>query len=81
MEINARPGRGESCPHCLADLKVCLNCRFYSESTYNGCSEPSADRVLQKDKANYCEYFEFRDSSRDSTNENDLQKLKDLFKN
>ena len=34
-----------------------MNCRFYDSSAYNDCSEPAADRVVEKDKANFCDYF------------------------
>ena len=33
------------------------NCAFYSETSYNECKESQADRVLDKEKANYCDYF------------------------
>jgi hypothetical protein len=26
---------------------------------YNECREPSAERVVDKEKANFCDYFEF----------------------
>ena len=48
--------RGE-CPHCSEDAHVCLNCDFYDANIYNECRETSADRITQKDKANYCEFF------------------------
>lgn len=63
LEISGKPGRGDECPHCGADLKCCLNCRFFDSSAYNECAEPQADRVLDKDRSNYCEYFEFREST------------------
>jgi hypothetical protein len=49
--------RSAECDGCGADLRVCLNCKFYDESAYNDCGEPTADRVLEKDKANFCDYF------------------------
>lgn len=82
LTLVSRPGRGDSCPHCGADLKVCLNCRFFDEMVNNECREPSADRVFVKDRANYCEYFEFRDSAQkaaDGMSEEALKKLKALF--
>ena len=45
-------GRGDSCPHCRSDLKVCKNCEFYDVQAYNECREPSAERVVKKEKAN-----------------------------
>lgn len=76
-----KPGRGDSCPYCKSDLKVCLNCRFFDEMSYNECSEPSADRVTVKDRSNYCEYFEWREGNADTkVPEDTLKALKDLFK-
>lgn len=43
---------------CGEDLHVCLNCRFYDQSSYNECREPTADRVSAKDRSNLCEFFE-----------------------
>ncbi len=53
-------GRREMCAFCGADLHVCLNCRFYDPGIYNGCREPQAERVLDKDRSNFCDYFDFR---------------------
>lgn len=57
----ARPGRSETCDSCGASLKACLNCAFYERSSAGECREPSAERVVEKDKANFCEFFLFRD--------------------
>lgn len=47
----------EECPHCGADAHVCKNCQFYDPKAYNECREPSADRVKEKERANFCDYF------------------------
>lgn len=52
-----RVGRTESC-ECGADLHCCRNCRFYDPSAYNECRETQAERVLDKERANFCDYFE-----------------------
>lgn len=62
LDIREKPSRNDTCPFCGADLKTCMTCRFYEEGAYNSCREPRAERVVEKDKANFCEYFEFRDS-------------------
>ena len=49
--------RAACCERCGADLRCCLNCRFHESSAYNECLEPSAERVLEKDRANFCDYF------------------------
>lgn len=58
IELDHKPGRQEECPHCFAPLHVCLNCRFYDEFAHNQCKEPQAERVPEKDRANFCDYFE-----------------------
>ncbi len=47
----------EECPDCRADAHVCKNCQFYDRAAYNECREPSAERVIEKERANYCDYF------------------------
>ena len=50
-------GRREECPFCRADVHVCKNCEFYDPRAYNECRETSADVVREKDRANFCDYF------------------------
>ncbi len=59
MERNV--GRQEICPSCGADMHVCLNCGFYSPGAYNDCREPQAERVVDKRRSNFCDYFAFAD--------------------
>lgn len=82
LVISLPPGRTETCPACGADLRCCLNCTFYDEAAYNNCREGQAERVLQKDRANFCEFFRFRDESSLSVSPSGAtrQKLDDLFR-
>ena len=50
-------GRGDSCPKCGRDTRVCKGCLFYDKGTNNDCREPQADRVVDKEKSNFCDYF------------------------
>jgi len=70
------------CPECGRDLRVCLNCRFYSESAHNKCSEPKAEFQRSRDKANFCDYFVFREGSPSTSDDREdaLKRLNDLFK-
>jgi hypothetical protein len=63
LNLGDRIGRRELCSFCGADLHVCLNCAFYESGVYNDCREPQAERVLNKDRANFCDYFLFRNGS------------------
>lgn len=82
IEIDKFFSRKSVCPKCSSDLHVCLNCRFYAESAHNKCSEPKAEFQKCRDKANFCDYFEFRESRSSSSadREDSLKKLNDLFK-
>lgn len=53
-------GLREECPHCGADMHSCKACDFYDVKAYNECREPSADRVTEKERANFCDYFTLR---------------------
>ncbi len=57
LEFDDPIGRSARCPRCGSDLRCCLNCRFHDITSYNDCAEPSAERVLEKDRANFCDYF------------------------
>jgi hypothetical protein len=84
LEVGPKVGRRESCPFCESDLHVCLNCRFYDPGSYNDCREPQAERVVDKGRSNFCDYFEFRDSSsggrRKEEKTDPTAKLEGLFK-
>lgn len=49
--------RYEECSTCKADLHVCLSCRNYDPLINDACREDRAEFVLDKDKANFCDYF------------------------
>lgn len=76
--------RKSSCPHCGADLHICLNCRFYSETAHNKCTEVKAEFQRARDRANFCDYFVFREGQAGLTanreNEEARKKLEDLFR-
>lgn len=50
-------GRQERCPKCGFPTRCCKNCIHYEPSKYNECLEPVADRVVDKEKGNFCDYF------------------------
>ena len=55
--------RSAVCESCGRDLRCCRTCRFYEATAYNECSEPSAERVLEKDRANFCDFYAARGAS------------------
>ena len=52
-----RPSRRDACDACGADTRVCRNCVFFAPGSHNDCREPGAERVPDKERANFCEYF------------------------
>jgi hypothetical protein len=75
-------GRQALCPSCGADLHCCLNCSFYEAGAYNDCREPQAERVLDKTRSNFCDFFRFKDSANScgASDSNPKDKLEALFK-
>jgi len=57
--LTGLPGRNDSCDRCGADLRVCLNCVRYDPRVAHQCRETRADPVPEKDRSNYCEWFDF----------------------
>ncbi|MHB8764751.1 MAG: hypothetical protein ACYDA8_10535 [Deferrisomatales bacterium] len=50
-------GRRDTCPACGAELRACVQCAFYAPGLHNDCRETQAERVLDKGRANFCDYF------------------------
>lgn len=57
VEVGERVGFRDYCPGCDRPLHVCRNCGFYDPTFNNQCREPMAERVVDKERANFCEYF------------------------
>jgi hypothetical protein len=79
-EFSGKIGRQDTCAKCSSDLHVCRNCKFYDPSSYNECREPSAERVVDKEKRNFCDYFSPSEKARESEKAKTLKALDDLFK-
>lgn len=45
------------CPTCRADLHVCRLCRHYDPGVLGECRHDRAERVVDKEQANFCTYF------------------------
>lgn len=76
-------GRKDACPSCGADLRCCLNCLFHDPAVSKQCRETAADLVKEKRKANFCDYFVFKEdrvASPEIEGAKARQALDDLFK-
>lgn len=57
IDPRRRVGRRDACLACGADLHCCRNCRFHEPTMHNECREPQAERQVDKDRGNFCEWF------------------------
>ncbi len=71
----------DECGKCGSDLHVCLNCEFYDEGKSNRCREPQAEYVRERDRANYCSFFRFKEESGRKEGRGEAERLwESLFK-
>ncbi len=49
--------RSTVCPKCNVDLHVCKTCVHFDPMKHNECEEPIAERIVNKEKSNYCDYY------------------------
>lgn len=56
-EYKAPVYRTTLCESCGRELKTCKNCRHYAPGASNDCHEPVSDLVVEKDRANFCDWF------------------------
>ena len=50
--------RRDMCPSCAVHLHVCRMCVAYDPGVIGQCREDDADEVLDKERVNFCEWFE-----------------------
>ena len=48
------------CLECHAELHVCRLCEYYDPGVANSCREPVAEVVNDRERANFCGYFQPR---------------------
>lgn len=52
--------REAECPKCRAYLHCCRLCQFYNPNVAEQCDEDRAEEVLNKEGANFCDWFKPR---------------------
>lgn len=82
---NGKISRQEQCPHCLAELHSCKMCSLYDVSYARDCKELMAEKVYDKQKANFCDYFQINGGIQSALSPEEekklqLEKAKSLFK-
>ncbi|HET6514091.1 MAG TPA: hypothetical protein VFG09_02945 [Thermodesulfovibrionales bacterium] len=73
--------RKSVCPFCKGDLHICLNCKFYSETAHNKCLEPKAEFQRVRDRANFCDWFTFREGGSITSSEKGKSDARKQFEN
>ena len=74
--------RRTECPSCQNDVRVCMNCRFYDETSYHECRESQASWVKEKEQGNFCSYFiGLGESTSINVTDGSMDKLEALFGN
>ena len=56
--------RADECAGCGRDLRCCRNCRYFDPKVNNQCREVVAEWVSDKERANFCDYFELAQGPR-----------------
>ena len=54
--------RDSECPSCGRDLHVCRACRHHDPGVNNQCREPHAEWVTDRERANFCEFYQLADA-------------------
>ncbi len=57
LKLEDRVSRRDTCAACGRDLRCCMQCKFYDPHAYNECREVSAERIRDKERSNFCDYF------------------------
>jgi ribosomal protein L40E len=60
-DIGALPqplSRRAECLECHGELHVCRMCRHFDPAKAKQCREPMAEEVVDKSKANHCDWFQ-----------------------
>ena len=79
IPINVKVGRSDTCPHCQHDLRCCKQCKFFDPGAYNECKEVMAERIVDKERSNFCDYFVPRGSKMVSGSLNRTREAKEAL--
>ncbi len=58
-------GRADTCRKCGRDTRTCKGCIHYDRGSNNDCRENQAERVVEKERSNFCDYFSPKRGSAD----------------
>ena len=58
-----QPGFKEFCDSCSGYLHCCMNCKHHNPGLHNECAISTTDWVGDRESTNFCDDFEFKDST------------------
>lgn len=76
LVFDVKIARLDTCPNCSAYLHSCRNCRFWSASAHNQCTENQGEFIRDREAANFCGWFQFRVVGEDASPQIDAAKAK-----
>ncbi len=81
ITLDVKVARLDTCDNCDADLHCCNNCHFYDHRA-DRCRENITTYVRNRDRANFCASFRFRETeaNRGEEVEDAKARLDALFK-
>lgn len=81
LDVGARVDFKAECPHCMAYIHCCKNCRLHDPFAHNQCKSATTDPVRDREGLNFCEEFEFKEDvgSQDKTRGSGREKWNRLF--
>ncbi|ABG41386.1 hypothetical protein Patl_2878 [Paraglaciecola sp. T6c] len=59
--------RREECSQCHSDIHACTMCQHYDVHNRTGCNEERAEFIVDKERANFCEYYALSSRAFDDT--------------
>ena len=73
--------RNTVCPSCGKELHSCANCRHYAKGRPYDCAESISEPVIEKLRANFCDFFQINTKTAGSEKEagGDSRPAKDAF--
>lgn len=58
--LEGRVMKTDYCPECQADQRCCRGCRHFDPHAPKQCREPIDKTITNKEKANFCDWFQVR---------------------
>lgn len=71
--------RRDQCPECSADLHVCRMCENFDTRVPRQCREDGAEDVTEKERPNFCEWFEPTERAFDPSRKAESDAAKDAL--